>query len=274
MSALFIQAHNLSQAWLQAMRELDRQPEHRAIHTMVCIADPTTEDPGIRDSIELLLADKEQYSVDTVANTVFPAALAADCGSHEELVRRYLALYERLRQFRDNRLGTYFHRLIAYPGPDGPVDQIARALRLLGQGSVGQFTRYEALLESPTTPQPSPDEPTPVGEQENVDIPLAPIYVPGKDNTPGTFPCMSHCSFQLDSQGRLHALAYYRSHSMVQRAYGNYLGLGRLLAYVAAEAGLATGQLTVVAGQAKIEMALRNVGLLLSQPDTLPGMAI
>jgi hypothetical protein len=58
----------------------------------------------------------------------------------------------------------------------------------------------------------------------------------------------------------------------VKRAYGNYLGLGRLLAYVAGQAGLAIGQLTVVAGQAQIEMALRKVGLLLSQPDTLPGV--
>jgi hypothetical protein len=40
---------------------------------------------------------------------------------------------------------------------------------------------------------------------------------------------------------------------MVKRAYGNYVGLGRLLAYVAEEAGLWTGQLTVVAGLAQIE---------------------
>jgi hypothetical protein len=40
---------------------------------------------------------------------------------------------------------------------------------------------------------------------------------------------------------------------MVQRAYGNYVGLGRLLAYVADQSGLQTGYLTVVAGLAQIE---------------------
>lgn len=40
---------------------------------------------------------------------------------------------------------------------------------------------------------------------------------------------------------------------MTERAYGNYLGLGRLLGYVSAEGGLRPGTLTVVAGYAQIE---------------------
>jgi hypothetical protein len=49
---------------------------------------------------------------------------------------------------------------------------------------------------------------------------------------------------------------------MVQRAYGNYVGLGRLLAYVAEQSGLRTGHLTVVAGLAQIEppiLGLREI---------------
>ncbi|MBT2466138.1 hypothetical protein J7E92_32415 [Streptomyces sp. ISL-63] len=40
---------------------------------------------------------------------------------------------------------------------------------------------------------------------------------------------------------------------MVTRAYGNYLGLGRLLAYLAKHAEVSPGALTVVAGHAQIE---------------------
>ena len=67
------------------------------------------------------------------------------------------------------------------------------------------------------------------------------------------FPCLSHCSFQLDANGRVNLLATYRSQYLVQRGYGNYLGLGRLLAYVAAQTELSVGQLTVVAGLAHLE---------------------
>lgn len=65
--------------------------------------------------------------------------------------------------------------------------------------------------------------------------------------------CLSHCSFQLDRTGKVHALATYRSHFMTERAYGNYLGLGRLLGYVSAQSGLRPGTLCVVAGYAQIE---------------------
>lgn len=40
---------------------------------------------------------------------------------------------------------------------------------------------------------------------------------------------------------------------MVERAYGNYLGLGRLMAYIASQAGLETGELTVTAGYARLD---------------------
>jgi thymidylate synthase len=66
-------------------------------------------------------------------------------------------------------------------------------------------------------------------------------------------PCLSHLSFQLDRIGQVHALATYRSHYMTERAYGNYLGLGRLLGHISTQAGLQPGTLTVVAGYAQIE---------------------
>ena len=68
------------------------------------------------------------------------------------------------------------------------------------------------------------------------------------------FPCLSFCSFQLDHD-RLHLTAHYRSQYLLQRGYGNYLGLARLQAYVAAVVGIQPGQLLVVAGLAHAEAA-------------------
>ena len=89
-----------------------------------------------------------------------------------------------------------------------------------------------------------------------------PVRAPGQDNSLLGFPCLSHCSFQLDRSGTLHAMAHYRSQLMVERAYGNYLGLGRLLSYIAAQAGLDTGELTVTAGYARLDCRRRLSALL------------
>ena len=45
------------------------------------------------------------------------------------------------------------------------------------------------------------------------------------------FPCLSFCSFQLDGD-TLHMIAQYRYQYLIERGYGNYLGLGQLLGYV------------------------------------------
>lgn len=280
MSVLCIEASNASQAWLRGVRALDRRRDPRALHMVVSIDDPTVEEQSIRTAVDMILNDNGLPPVDTVANTIFPAAIAATSSSHEELVRRYLACLSRLRQFKGNQLGTYFARLVSYPGPSGPVDQLGAAIARLQKAGRARFTRYEALVDQPLPYSGSADTITAAGKPAEPAEPdsavmglFCPIYAPGKDNTPGSFPCMSHCSFQLDADSRVHALAYYRSQSMVQRAYGNYMGLGRLLRYVAEQAGLDTGQLTIVAGQVRIEMARRQVGLVVSQPDTLPGLS-
>lgn len=68
------------------------------------------------------------------------------------------------------------------------------------------------------------------------------------DTQPRDFPCLSHCSFQFDAAAEsVHLVAYYRSHYMFDRAYGNYLALGHLCAWVAQQAGLKPGTLTVMA---------------------------
>jgi hypothetical protein len=48
-------------------------------------------------------------------------------------------------------------------------------------------------------------------------------------------------------------LAVYRRHSYVTRAYGNFLGLARLLNFVAQESGHETGNLLVVTGHATVD---------------------
>ena len=111
----------------------------------------------------------------------------------------------------------------------------------------GKTARYETMLAHPL------DAEIADSGLSNAAACSVPVQRPGTDTGAMATPCLSHCSFQLGRTGSVHALATYRSHYMTERAYGNYLGLGRLLGYVSTQSGLRPGTLTVVAGYAQIE---------------------
>lgn len=274
MELVRIHAPDVSTAWLEAVATLFRLEGRSAFHTVVSIDDPTAEDLAVRARLDELLAGLGMDGVATVANTIFPNRIAATSADHAHLVRRYRAYYPVLRRLDPgNRSGTYFGRLVAYPANDGAIDQIGLVIeRLQTELATGspKSARYEAVIDLPASADAQSEEIADPDEMPADNLSLvgsvsAPVYVPGKDNSPLGFPCLSHCSFQLGCDGRLHALAQYRSQYMVQRAYGNYLGLGRLLQHVAGQAGLAVGQLTVVAGYAQVEAARRKVRALLAE---------
>jgi hypothetical protein len=245
MDTFTVSGPDISTAWIRACRSLDRIATHRAYHTTVLIDDPTHDDLEVRAELDRVLESKGMQPVRTIANTLFPAALAKTTNSHAVLTERYKALYPSLkRMHRGNRRGTYFGRLIDYPGANGSIDQIGAVIRRLQQqmSTSGPKTAcYEASLVDPAS---DPAEPSTVS---------VPVMAPGADNSTMSFPCLSHCSFQLDRAGQLHLVAVYRSHYMVERAYGNYVGLGELMAHIAHAAGLRVGVLTVVAGYAQLD---------------------
>lgn len=240
MSMISVEASNVSAAWLSVAGRLEGEPGRKAIHTVVRIDNPVAEMPAVREAMDELLAAKELPGVETVANTIFPHALAASSRNHAELVERYVRIYPLLRKrYPQNRRGTYFHRLIQYPASGGPFDQIGAVITRIGielNGGNPKKARYETALA--------------VADDAATNVP---VYIPGRDNNAMAFPCLSHCSFQLDTDGRVHLLATYRSQYLVQRGYGNYLALGRLLAHVARHTGLQVGHLTVAAGRAHLE---------------------
>jgi thymidylate synthase len=171
-----------------------------------------------------------------VANTIFPAALARQNSDPVTLGARYRNLVPQLKRLdSNNSKGTYFQRLVDYPSADGnSVNQLARIIQTLDTERSNRGpkrARYEVLLSVPDLDG------------------TVPIVVPERDTSAMAFPCLSLLSFQLDGS-RLHAVAHYRSQYMVQRGYGNYLGISRLLTYIADRAGISPGSLTVVVGLA------------------------
>jgi hypothetical protein len=233
-------------------------------HLVTCIDDPVSETPRIREAVDALLGDLDLSTVKTVANTIFPAEMAARSQDHADLAARYSRVYPVLRRLHPgNRLGTYFGRIVAHPALGGEHDQLGELIRRLNtelRTRGPKSARYEMNISGPGDPV----GPAPSSRLEDaVDAGPVHIYAVGRDTSPMGFPCLSFCSFQLDGD-LLHLVAHYRYQYLVQRGYGNYLGLGQLLGYVSAITGLRPGQLMIVAGIAAVDAPRYRIAQVLT----------
>jgi thymidylate synthase len=71
------------------------------------------------------------------------------------------------------------------------------------------------------------------------------------------FPCLTHIDFTLHD-GRLHCMAVYRHQYLIEKAYGNMLGLSRLLGFVCQQTGYEAGELVVHATMADAQRGFRG----------------
>jgi thymidylate synthase len=230
-----IVAPNISVAWADAVACLaDRRP-HRSVNLTIRIEDPLSEDPRIRAVADEAVADLELQEIAEVANTIFPSEWALDFADPAELAADYREHYEFIRGL-GNTFGTYFGRMVAYPDPtrSATVDQLTKNVQKLRKGtarrriysSIYEFNIYSAVTDS---------------------------------NKERGFPCLAHLGMHVGPDQRLSATAQYRNHDVVAKGYGNYLGLGGLLGYVARATDHEPGELLVVAGGASFEASVTAV---------------
>lgn len=244
--AVLVEGADVSTAWLEALDTLIADGGE-TVNLGVSIADPTRERPEIREVLDAFIAKRRRMRrgvelVSTVANTIFPQALYI-----ERLGRRSEPhLYEMARLGRDvsrrvkgNARGTYFERMVDWPNGqvtdgDGTVatfnqlDQAITRLRRLHEQGTRRGNQFEIGLSSPA--------------DEAIALP---VVVPARDKQTMGFPCLSHISVSLQ-KGVVHMTAIYRNHEFIKRAYGNYIGLGRLLRFIARQSGWPMGELLCV----------------------------
>jgi len=123
---------SMSEAWLRTVTAVNLAPGRRYHHTVTRIARPAAERTEVRAAADWLSAELDYPTIDTVANTIFPQAVAETSDDHEELSDRYRAMYDTIRALdKANRKGTYFGRLVSYPTERGSHDQLAELIRKL-----------------------------------------------------------------------------------------------------------------------------------------------
>jgi hypothetical protein len=245
--AHLIQANDLSRAWVEAL-DLLVAGDGKAVNLNVAFA-AGRDDERIRAAVDEFLAnlnavrDKPVWPVQTVANTIFPEALYHPHLGAEAAPRLYenYRLSMCLQRQSENQYDrdTYFNRLIAYPVADGSWNQLDYHVKRLAKQAT-RSSQASSVYE--------------LGISHPLDAELR-LQVPGVDKRLYWFPCLSHISLTL-VRGQLHMTAVYRNQTFITRAYGNYLGLSRLLAFLATETNTTPGEIEVVATHADAELSL------------------
>ena len=182
--------------------------------------------PSIRKALDQALRAEENGICETVANTIFPIKMWNPEAQRDNLFQRYLEMLPRLRKYKRNRHGLYFERLIAF-GCDknfqGGVNQLDHILETWRKGNHRRTALKAALFD------------------------------PFKDHTHQRqrgFPCLQQISFAPIGNDGLAVTGIYVTQYMLERAYGNYLGLCRLGRFMAHEMGLRLDRVICVASPA------------------------
>jgi hypothetical protein len=222
---------SVSNAWLKAIQLASARPRKEASNLIVNIEGLTNttdlEDLAIRHKLDQVLEKNDNFSVLTVANTIFPASLWRPNLPRNVLFQRYLKLWPRISKIRQNRRGTYFQRLISYPQPsESAFNQLEFVISAYTDGT----RRRSALQCGILAP--------------NIDLHATPFQ---------GFPCMQQVAFMPEGRNGLRISALYPMHYLWARAYGNYFGLIHLGRFMAAEMGLQLTALTCIAFVAKVD---------------------
>lgn len=255
--SLHISTQFLSDAWIEVLTAVNAEAGGTATHALVSISEPQAGAWGeVTGVVDRVLATRSKHAVTTVANTIFPAAVYNDPGlewskdlpeegvaqldeAADELYRTYLELLPTLQQVYANQGGTYFSRMISWPGKTSTgVNQLA--------------TRIEALRKENLQRRLASNfsDISVAGEADDAGGALEEFAV--SDNRTRGFPCLVHIDISV-RDGALSILGVYRHWHLITRGYGNLIGLARLQRFLCQHTGYRPGELAVIAGHANAE---------------------
>lgn len=187
------------------------------------------EDDTLRANLDARLAERGGFAVETVAWTIFPQRLWRFV---KEDRARFFRLYPRVFAHAQamnrvaNRRGLYFERLTT----QGPDSHGGNQLEYI----IDAFLKRSGVRRS---------------------MFQASVFDPRRDHVRDAqlrFPCLQHVSF-VPVGARLVTNAFYATQQIFDKAYGNYLGLARLGAFMASQMNLTLDRLNLFVGVAKLE---------------------
>ncbi len=216
---------DLSEVWARAFLRVAETPKREITPLVVTVTTPfgVQERTDIRRFVDSALAEAGEPSVDTVAGTIFPRSLWNRSQPRAALYDRYERIWPRIQKVPQNRRGTYFQRFTAFG--DQRLNQLEEILRTWEQARrSGRGHRRSALQLAVLDP--------------TVDL----VHLPRLG-----FPCLHQVSIVPGADGCLTLAGYYATQTMFEKAYGNYLGLAHLGAFVSHELQMPLVNITCIA---------------------------
>ena len=221
------------QGWLAAATAVqDRGGE--AHNVIIDIAHPLAEretDAAIICEVDAFLRRHHRNSLSGVANTIFPQSTYDRHGPEAFYGVYRETVLPRVRQMTRD-WGRYFDRLTTWKKVRGsevtlinPLDDLVQFMK----AQVGSDRTYRNTYEM-TVFDPTRD----AGKVSNRQ-------------------CLSFLSFKLTYEKQILLTVMYRNHAYIARGLGNFIGLGRLMAFVAEQTGATVGSLTCVSTHAEID---------------------
>ena len=225
---LLIRDDNLSRAWVRAVAALARRGVDALTPLVVTVSLPGDGQipivPAVGAFLDAALGAEGVPMSRTTANLIFPS-IWNPARPRAEFFERYQRMLPRIHRTRANQYGVYFERLIAF-GPEGaPCNQLDYIISTYN----GRNHRKSALQ--------------------------ATVLDPARDHTNQRqrgFPCLQQVSFGPDPEAGLTVTGYYATQYLIDRGYGNYLGLCRLGQFVAHEIGQACTRMTCIAAVGRL----------------------
>ena len=222
-TANLIVAENFQAAWFKAIKYLSEN-KWSAWSLVIQIKDVNCIDAVLNEQIIELADNLKIYRPKKVAYTIFPYGSYREDTSQDRLYEKYTRYYNAVKH--KLTWGTYFDRMIAYPGVNGETNQLKNIIHAINTREKSMQAAYTIVIE-----------------------------IPGNETTkPLGAPCLNYLAVQIDNlTNTVNLLATYRNHDFLQKAYGNYYGLCKLLLFLAKETNKKTGYLTCVSSHAYID---------------------
>lgn len=166
----------------------------------------------------ICIPDKPNERIETVAGTIFPLSIwkMTESKGRDEFFRLYKKCTPHLRQCRLNNRGVYFERMISFRGDnDKPqINQLEHVIRTWNDGNHRHSAHQVSIFD------PLQDH---------------------SDSRQRGFPCLQQIALHAGGSNGADGLtvtAFYAIQTLMEKAYGNYLGLYRLGEFMAKEMGI------------------------------------
>lgn len=246
-----IEPKNLSYAWADLFIKILESSGKEVSTALISLTDfrngEPSEDLVIREALDNCLIGFNQQSVHTVANTIFPENLWKLTGcNRRSLFEKYINNFPRIKALASckNNRGTYFQRLIAFENEGSSVNQLEHIISEYISRPGVRRTMFQAS-----------------------------VFDPRRDHTRSAqlgFPCLQHLQFMPSSKDNcLTVNAYYATQQILEKAYGNYLGICRLSLFMAHEMNLSLDRVNFFIGVAKLDKPSKKEDLIVTLKETI-----